>query len=123
MIPLPPNEIAREDEEWLNREDSKGYRSFIEKGTTEVSIPGRDGKDTGVKAIKPGGHFPGSLVALTEERLLVADTLLTTPAGLGDWKEKPRPRGMNSFVFMWSIPNVCVFLFSTGQIILTDADR
>ena len=36
---------------------------------------------------------------------------MTTPAGLGNWKEKGRPRGMNSFAFMWSIPNVSFWTF------------
>jgi glyoxylase-like metal-dependent hydrolase (beta-lactamase superfamily II) len=101
-----PVYISREDEEWTSRKDTKGLRKFIEPGVTEVSIPGKEGKDTGVKAIKLGGHFPGSLVTLVEKKLLIADTLLTTPGGLGDWKEKGRPKGMNSFAFMWSIPNV-----------------
>lgn len=74
----------------------------------------RDGpsghKDTGVKALKLGGHFPGSLVCLAHNRLLVADTLVTTPSGLGDWGKGPhatkRAEGMNSYAFMWSIPNM-----------------
>jgi hypothetical protein len=36
----------------------------------------------------------------------VADTLMPTPAGLGDWGDRERPKGMNSFAFMWSYPNV-----------------
>jgi len=72
----------------------------------ELDVLGKDGKEIGVKALKLGGHFPGSLVSLYDGRLLIADTLVTTPSGLGDWKEKPRPKGMNSFSFMWSIPNM-----------------
>jgi glyoxylase-like metal-dependent hydrolase (beta-lactamase superfamily II) len=100
--------VSREDEEWVsaNISDLVKWRNFIEKGTTEVNIPGKGGKSTGVQAIKLGGHFPGSLVCLTEKNLLVADTLVTTPSGLGDWKDAGRPEGMNSFAFMWSIPNV-----------------
>lgn len=69
------------------------------------------GEQTGVKILKLGGHFPGSLVALAFGRLLVADTLFTTPAGIGDWTKGPgggakRPEGMNSYAFMWSIPNM-----------------
>lgn len=70
------------------------------------------GVKSGVLAIKLGGHFPGSLVCLAHGRLLVADTLVTTPSGLGDWSKGPggrkdgRPQGMNTFVFMWSIPNM-----------------
>lgn len=101
-----PVYISRDDEDFLSRKDVSGARKFLEVGTTEVKIPGKDGKDTGVKAVKLGGHFPGSLVCLTEKKLLIADTLMTTPSGIGNWKDKGRPKGMNSFAFMWSIPNV-----------------
>lgn len=59
------------------------------------------------------------------QHLLIADTLVTTPSGLGSWthdargrtrdedgarsgrgKLRGRPEGMNSFAFMWSIPNM-----------------
>lgn len=72
---------------------------------------------TGATVLKLGGHFPGSLVLLFDGRLLIADTLVTTPSGLGSWEKDAsgaarmeghlgRPQGMNSFVFMWSIPNM-----------------
>lgn len=83
-------------------------RTFIEGKEEEIEVRG---EKTGVKALKLGGHFPGSLVCLAFGRLLVADTLVTSPAGLGDWSKGPdggkggRPPGMNSFSFMWSIPN------------------
>jgi len=44
--------------------------------------------------------------------LLIADTLVTTPAGKGDWSKGPdgglggRPPGMNTYSFMYSIPNM-----------------
>lgn len=63
-------------------------------------------------AIRLGGHFPGSQVLLFDGRLFIADTLVTTPAGLGSWATdalgapRARPPGMNSFAFMWSIPNM-----------------
>jgi len=93
--------MSKEDEEWLCRShvSTTGGQVFVE--TEDVDI-----FETGVKVIKLGGHFPGSLVCLYDGRLLIADTLLTTPAGMGNWKDKPRPKGMNSFAFMWSIPNV-----------------
>lgn len=63
-------------------------------------------------AIKLGGHFPGSLVLLYDNHLFIADTLVTTPSGLGNWSidamgapRTSRPAGLNSFAFMWSIPN------------------
>ncbi|TFB01614.1 Uncharacterized protein CCMA1212_006532 [Trichoderma ghanense] len=65
----------------------------------------------GVKAIKLGGHFPGSLVLLFDGRLFIADTLMTTPAGMGKWdvdavgEKRQKPPGLNSFSFLWSIPN------------------
>jgi hypothetical protein len=92
-----PVYFSKEDEEWLNRRSDA--QKFIEKEEIEIA-------KTGVMAIKLGGHFPGSLVCLYDGRLLIADTLLMTPAGVGNWKDKPRPNGMNSFAFMWSIPNV-----------------
>jgi hypothetical protein len=65
----------------------------------------------GVKVLQLGGHFPGSLTLLFDGRLLIADTLLTTPAGMGKWEvnalgeKRDKPPGLNTFSFMWSIPN------------------
>lgn len=105
-----PVYLAWEDKGWLNRLDRLGKaRTFIEGTEEEIEV---HGEKTGVLAIKLGGHFPGSLVVLAHGRLLIADTLVTTPAGLGDWSKGPdgrkdgRPEGMNSYVFMWSIPNM-----------------
>jgi hypothetical protein len=105
-----PVYLSWEDKQWLNRLDRLGRRrTFIEGTEEEIEVRG---EKTGVKALKLGGHFPGSLVVLAYGRLLVADTLVTTPAGLGDWSKGPdgsengRPAGMNSFSFMWSIPNM-----------------
>lgn len=105
-----PVYLAWEDKEWLNRLDRLGKaRTFIEGTEEEIEV---HGERTGVLAIKLGGHFPGSLVCLAYGRLLVADTLVTIPAGLGDWSRGPdgrkdgRPEGMNSYAFMWSIPNM-----------------
>lgn len=69
---------------WLNRMDPLGKaRTFIEGTEEEIEVRG---EKTGVKALKLGGHFPGSLCVLAYGRLLVADTLVTIPAGLGDCK-------------------------------------
>jgi len=103
--------LSVEDKEWLNREDKLKARIFIEKDEYEIEIAGRK---TGLVALKLGGHFSGSLVLLstTTGRLFVADTLVTTPSGLGDWSrgvgggKEARPEGMNSYAFMWSIPNM-----------------
>ncbi|CAG8952821.1 hypothetical protein HYFRA_00007534 [Hymenoscyphus fraxineus] len=101
-----PVYLSWEDVSWLNRLDRLGKaRCFIEGKSEEIEIRGQK---SGVVALKLGGHFPGSLVCLAFKRLLVADTLLTTPAGVGDWSQSKsggRPVGMNSYSFMWSIPN------------------
>lgn len=106
--------LSQVDSEWLNRKDNveKPFRKFITED--ETAILGQDGKDTGVLAIKLGGHFPGSLVTLFEGALLIADTLVTTPSGLGNWGAKGRPKGMNSFGFYWSIPNVSCSNIAVG---------
>ncbi|KAI7769570.1 hypothetical protein LZL87_003060 [Fusarium oxysporum] len=63
------------------------------------------------KAIKLGGHFPGSMVLHYNSRLFIADTLMTTASGVGNWSvdatgaSRSRPAGLNSFSFLWSIPN------------------
>lgn len=101
-----PVYIAAEDKGWLTQTDP--HQILVNTTEHELKIKG---DQTGVKIIKLGGHFPGSLVLLFEKHLMIADTLLTTPAGLGSWKTdavgtpRERPAGMNSFVFMWSIPN------------------
>ena len=67
--------------------------------------------DTGAKLIKLGGHFPGSFTLLFDGHLFHADTLMTSPAGVGkydvDATGEPRktPPGLTSFSFLWSIPN------------------
>lgn len=78
--------FSQEDaEEWVSRGDGEGRRRLILKGTGEEDVLGGgggegEGKGEGVvKAIKVGGHFPGSLVLLWEKKLFVADSLVTTP--------------------------------------------
>ncbi|KAI0859630.1 beta-lactamase-like protein [Xylaria cubensis] len=97
-----PVYLAAEDKEWLTEHDAT-RQVFVTDIETEVF---------GTKVLKLGGHFPGSLVLLYEGRLLIADTFLATPSGLGDWSTdavgatRERPRGMSSFSFMWSYPNM-----------------
>jgi hypothetical protein len=105
-----PVYLSWEDKEWLNRLDRLGKaRTFIEGLEEEIEVRG---EKTGVKALKLGGHFPGSLVCLAFGKLLVADTLVTTPSGLGGWTngrdpgKGGRPSDINTFAFMWSIPNM-----------------
>ncbi len=53
-----------------------------------------------------------TVVLLFDGRLLTADTLMMTPAGRGNWtadalgKPRERPKGVNTFSFLWSIPNM-----------------
>ncbi|CAH0015179.1 unnamed protein product [Clonostachys rhizophaga] len=99
-----PVYVSSEDASWVTMPSA--HRQLLTGTETEI-VPG-----SGVKAVKLGGHFPGSLVALFEGRLLIADTIVTTPAGLGRWEvdgngvARARPGGLNSFTFQWSIPNM-----------------
>ncbi|KAK6204151.1 hypothetical protein LQW54_008385 [Pestalotiopsis sp. IQ-011] len=108
-----PVYLAGEDRGWTTL--SCPAQVFLAEDQTEfdVPLPG-SAASPGVLALKLGGHFPGSLVLLYRSRLLIADTLYTTPAGMGNWdvdalgaaREGGRPPGLNSFSFMWSIPNM-----------------
>lgn len=66
-----PVYFSKDDAEWVCRKDQEGWRKLFEGGESEVI--------EGVRAIKVGGHFPGSLVLLWERRLFVADSLVTVP--------------------------------------------
>ncbi|KAI2463076.1 beta-lactamase-like protein [Annulohypoxylon bovei var. microspora] len=99
--------LATEDKQWTTQ--SSARQVFVEEPELDLQI---DGASSGVRVLKLGGHFPGSFVALYDGRLLIADTLVTTPSGLGSWDAdavgaaRARPDGMNSYSFMWSIPNM-----------------
>lgn len=101
-----PVYISLEDVQWTTRTTDR--RVLLDKIETTIEV---DSVDTGIKAIKLGGHFPGSLVLLFDGRLLIADTLYTTPSGMANWtmnalgQPRQRPEGVNTFSFMWSIPN------------------
>ncbi|KAI9812488.1 MAG: hypothetical protein M1827_004719 [Pycnora praestabilis] len=91
-----PVYISAEDQGWINRsEDYEVKRHFIKEGTEEVL--------DGVRAIKTGGHFDGSLVLHWNNKLFIADTFVTVPSGL---YYVNRPPGTTSYSFMWSIPNM-----------------
>lgn len=104
-----PVYLTEEDKQWITQ--SSPHQVFLNE--TEFDVP-ISGQPSGIKVLKLGGHFPGSLVVLYQDHLLVADTLMTTPAGKGNWdvnalgepREGGRPRGLNSYSFMWSIPNM-----------------
>ncbi|KAM0553946.1 hypothetical protein ACHAPJ_007018 [Fusarium lateritium] len=97
-----PVYMASEDKQWTTLSSTHQ----IALTQTETSIEG-----TGAKAIKLGGHFPGSMVLLYDKRLFIADTLMTTASGIGNWDKdatgstRQKPPGLNSFSFLWSIPN------------------
>ncbi|KAM5352799.1 hypothetical protein ACJ41O_005521 [Fusarium nematophilum] len=97
-----PVYLASEDMRWTTM--SSGHQVRLDATETEI-------EGTGVKAIKLGGHFPGSMVLLFDGRLLIADTLMTTAAGVGKWdvdamgEAREKPPGLNSFSFLYSIPN------------------
>lgn len=106
-----PVYFCKDDEEWVSQPDDESRRKLIEATSEDVV--------DGVKAIKVGGHFPGSLVLLWDKKLFIADSLVTTPVSRVEHSIFPwltyiqsalyhvdRPKGTNSFVFMWSIPNM-----------------
>ncbi|KAJ6442342.1 STE/STE20/PAKA protein kinase [Purpureocillium lavendulum] len=106
---------------YLAAEDMARWTTMPSAHQVPILAPGSGDDDetdteivagSGVRAIKLGGHFPGSLVLLFDGHLLIADTLVTTPAGLGRWDvdavgaaRAQRPAGLNTFSFLWSIPN------------------
>ncbi|KAI1378886.1 beta-lactamase-like protein [Hypoxylon crocopeplum] len=102
-----PVYLAAEDKQWTTQ--SSPHQVFVNETELDLQI---EGVSSGIKVLKLGGHFPGSFVSLYEGRLLIADTLVTTPSGLGSWDTdavgaaRTRPSGMNSYSFMWSIPNM-----------------
>ncbi|KAK7415065.1 hypothetical protein QQZ08_012453 [Neonectria magnoliae] len=97
-----PVYLAAEDRAWTTT--ASAHQVFLADAETRIG-------DTGATAIKLGGHFPGSMVLLFDGHLLVADTLMTTASGVGGWDAdaagggRTRPPGLNSFAFLYSIPN------------------
>ncbi|KAF4977205.1 hypothetical protein FZEAL_6233 [Fusarium zealandicum] len=97
-----PVYLAAEDRQWTTLESA--HQVFVTQTETEV-------EGTGARAIKLGGHFPGSMVLLFDGLLLIADTLITTAAGVGKWDvdatgaAREKPPGLSSFSFLYSIPN------------------
>lgn len=106
--------LAAEDRKWVALEIplhvflGNSKMDQIMRRSHEIII---EGVRSGFIAVKLGGHFPGSMVGHFNGRLLISDTLLTTPAGLGGWEAdaagiaRSRPPGINTFAFMWSGPN------------------
>ncbi|ATY60168.1 metallo-beta-lactamase domain [Cordyceps militaris] len=99
-----PVYTAAEDAAWATT--ASAHRQLLAGAETAIL-------DTGVAAIKVGGHFPGSMVLLYDRHLFVADTFMLTLAGVGDYETDARrvqreskPPGRNTFTFMWSYPNM-----------------
>lgn len=69
-----PVYISAEDEKWLDRTDAQDVERRVIHGGTETIVEG-------VTAVKAGGHFDGSLVLHWDEKLFIADTLLTVQVG------------------------------------------
>lgn len=102
-----PVYITSEDKNW--RQQTSNYQIVFKEYEFDLPI---EGAPSDIKVLRLGGHFPGSCVLLYNGRLLIADTLVTTPSGLGGWDTdavgtaRKRPEEINSYAFMWSIPNM-----------------
>jgi glyoxylase-like metal-dependent hydrolase (beta-lactamase superfamily II) len=68
-----PVYVASDDAEWLNRADDAGVRKWV-RGVQDIDEVGGE-----VRAIQCGGHFDGSLVLWWEEKLFIADTMMSVP--------------------------------------------
>ena len=66
-----PVYLSIEDSKWLERTDVEDARKMIH-GATQTILEG-------VTAVKTGGHFDGSLVLHWDDKLFIADSLVTTP--------------------------------------------
>ncbi|KAF1949474.1 hypothetical protein CC80DRAFT_484433 [Byssothecium circinans] len=91
-----PVYLCKEDEEWVNRADEKGVRKWITE-TRELD------EVQGMTAIVAGGHFDGSMMLHWEDKLFIADTMMSVPSGLYHHNRLP---GTISFSFMWAYPNM-----------------
>ncbi len=76
-LPVYP---ASEDQQWTAQRSE--HQAFVDGTEMRIRV---GGEDTGVTVIKLGGHFPGSLAALFDGHLMIADTLLTTRSGVANW--------------------------------------
>lgn len=88
--------LSAEDKDWIMR---TGPAHVLWEGKEKEFLDGQ------FKAVKVGGHFPGSSVLLWKERkkLLVADSITVIPSGV---YHVDRPADTASFTFMWSYPNM-----------------
>ncbi|KAI6084926.1 beta-lactamase-like protein [Hypoxylon rubiginosum] len=112
-----PVYITWQDKQW--RTQHSEYHNVFHQIESDLLI---DYEPSDIKVLQLGGHFAGSCVLLYDGRLLIADTLVTTPAGLGSWdtdalgNARIEPGGAgNSYAFMYSIPNMLPLSASTMQ--------
>lgn len=72
-----PVYTASEDESWVTT--VLAHRQLVTDAETTIF-------DTGITAIKVGGHFPGSMVLLYDRHVFFfADTVMLALAGVGDY--------------------------------------
>ncbi|KAJ3498327.1 hypothetical protein NLG97_g1209 [Lecanicillium saksenae] len=89
-----PVYLAEEDQEWINRDDTKGHRRFV-SGLTEEILPG-------VNIVKLGGHFPGSSALHWNDNLFVGDSIGISQSGLIRSHHNARHQ---VFFFHYAFPN------------------
>lgn len=88
--------MSYEDQEWIMR---RGPSQVLWEGKEMEFLHGE------FKAVKVGGHFPGSSVMLWKaaRKLFIADSITVVPSGV---YHVDRLADTASFTFMWSYPNM-----------------
>ncbi|KAF2636593.1 hypothetical protein P280DRAFT_408934 [Massarina eburnea CBS 473.64] len=84
------------DSQWLNTTDTHSARHFL---TTTTPIP----RLPSVTVIVAGGHFDGSMVLHWENKLFIADTIMSVPSA---HTRTPRLPNTTSYAFMYAYPNM-----------------
>lgn len=93
-----PVYIGAPDKGWLERLETPDLNvCFLDQLYTPIS----EVEGSGLTAILAGGHFPGSLLFHWDQKLFLADTIVTVPSATNPEPGKP---GVISFTFFWSIP-------------------
>lgn len=73
-----PIYVGADDQEWLCRRPPSTQSFHLIHGPAGA----KQSICPGITAIKTGGHFPGSLVLHWENKLFIADTIVTVPVSL-----------------------------------------
>jgi hypothetical protein len=96
--------LAEEDfHQWYQREemfDLKNKNSVASRIKLVNQEQTTIGSSDNVKILLLGGHFPGSLVLLWNDTLLIADTIQVVPSSLYKSDQPQRP-GVVSVTFLW----------------------